>query len=126
MKINDAAVIAEVRVAFDAYETALLANDNSTLETFFLEDDSLVRYGLADIQHGFDEVRAWRKTQAPFARDLERLVIATFGDDFATAWTQFRRADCPGEIGRQSQVWLKTPGGWKIVAAHVSMMPDPA
>ena len=124
MKLNDPAIIAEVREAFDAYEAALLANDNVTLEGFFLNEPSIVRYGVADIQHGYDEVQAFRATQAPFERSLNRLVISTFGDDFATAWTQFLRDDCPGEIGRQSQVWLKTADGWKIVAAHVSMMPD--
>lgn len=124
MTRNDPAVVAEVLAVFDAYETALLANDNDALDAFFLHEPQIVRYGIADVQHGIDEVRAFRATQSPFARELENLVIATYGDSFATASTLFRRDDCPGEIGRQMQTWLKTDDGWHIIAAHVSMMPD--
>jgi AtzH-like len=124
MKINTPEIVAEVRTVFHAYEAALLANDNTTLEGFFLNDPNIVRYGIADVQHGFDEISAFRATQGPFNRELQKLVITTFGEAFATASTQFIREDCPGETGRQMQTWIKTDQGWKIVAAHVSMMPS--
>jgi ketosteroid isomerase-like protein len=122
MDINRPDIVAEVRAAFDAYETALLANDNVALQQFFLDDPRIVRYGIADIQHGHTQIVRFRSTQTAFERKLEHLVITTFGTDFATASTQFKREDCPGEIGRQMQSWVRFGGEWKIVAAHVSMM----
>jgi ketosteroid isomerase-like protein len=124
MDINRPDIVAEVRAAFDAYEAALLANDNVTLQQFFLDDPRIVRYGIADIQHGHTQIARFRSTQAPFQRRLRHLVITTFGTDFATASTQFERADCPGEVGRQMQSWVRIERDWKIVAAHVSMMPE--
>ena len=126
MVINDPAVLAEMSQAFAAYETALLANDNMAIGRMFLADPATVRYGLADIQHGIDEILAFRATQAPFERRLERLVITTYGRDFATASTLFIRPDAPGKIGRQMQSWVRTEAGWRVAAAHVSMMDAPA
>jgi hypothetical protein len=122
MKINDPLVVAEVETAFDVYETALLKNDNETLLGFFLDDPSTTRYGVADAQHGYDEVAAFRGRQLPFDRTLVGRVITTYGDDYAVASTQFLRDDLPGQIGRQTQVWVRTEGGWKVAAAHVSMI----
>jgi hypothetical protein len=81
-----------------------------------------VRYGLQDVQHGFDEVLAFRATQQPFTRKLDRTVITSYGRDFATASTLFLRDDTPGKIGRQMQIWVRAEDGWKVAAAHVSMM----
>jgi hypothetical protein len=122
MKINDPAVVAEVETAFAVYETALLENNNEALLAFFLDDPSTTRYGVADAQHGFAEVAAFRARQSPFDRQLVGTVIATYGHDYAVASTQFLRADLPGQIGRQTQVWVRTEGGWKVAAAHVSMI----
>jgi hypothetical protein len=122
MVINDPEVLAEVEAIFHVYEKALLANDNALLATMFLESAQTVRYGLNDVQHGYLEINAWRQTQAPFARQLDHTVITSYGRDCATASTEFLRDDTPGKIGRQTQVWVRTAGGWKVAAAHVSMM----
>jgi len=122
MIINDPETVAQVTAIFEAYETALLANDNATLEAMFLPSEQTIRYGVAEVQHGHDEIRAFRKVQAPFARRLSRTVITTYGTDFAIASTLFHRDDFPGEVGRQMQTWVRTADGWKVAAAHVSMM----
>jgi len=122
MIINDPDVIAEVTAIFHIYEKALLANDNALLTTMFLESATTVRYGLNDVQHGFFEIVAFRNSQAPFSRALDRTVITSYGRDCATASTLFVRDDTPGRIGRQMQTWVRTETGWKVAAAHVSMM----
>jgi ketosteroid isomerase-like protein len=122
MKINDPAVLAEVEVAFAAYEDALLRNENETLLAFFLDDPTTTRYGVADVQHGFAEIADFRARQMPFDRKLVATVITTYGHDHAVASTQFLRNDLPGQIGRQTQVWVRTEDGWKVAAAHVSMI----
>jgi hypothetical protein len=120
--INDPATRAEVEAVFCAYEEALLRNDNETLAGMFLDRTDTVRYGLNDVQHGYAEVLGFRATQQPFNRTLDRTVITSYGSECATAQTLFVRDDTPSKIGRQTQVWVKTPAGWKIAAAHVSMM----
>lgn len=122
MIINAPEVIAEVRSAFDAYEAALLHNDTATLDAFFLHRPDIVRYGVAEVQYGIDAIRAFRSAQSPFDRALDRLVIVAFGADVAVASTMFYRDDFPGQVGRQQQTWVRTEAGWKIGAAHVSMM----
>ena len=122
MVINDPAILAEVEAIFAAYEAALLRNDNETLARMFLDRPETVRYGLDDVQHGYAEVLAFRATQLPFDRKLDRTIITSYGTDCATAQTLFLRDDTPGKIGRQTQVWVRTETGWKVAAAHVSMM----
>lgn len=122
MIFNDPEVLGAVRAAFDAYEAALLANDESALDAFFLHRDDIVRYGVSEVQHGIDELRAFRAGQSPFERSLDRLVIVAYGSDVAVASTMFYRNDFPGQTGRQQQTWVRTASGWKIGAAHVSMM----
>ena len=124
MVFNDPAVIAEVEAIFTAYELALLKNDNDTLARMFVDRADTVRYGLNDVQHGYAEVLAFRATQAAFDRKLDRTVITSYGTDCATAQTEFIREDAPGKIGRQTQVWVRTQAGWKVAAAHVSMMDE--
>jgi hypothetical protein len=123
MEINHPETQAEVEAIFIAYEAALLANDNETLLSMFLDNPATIRYGVAEVQHGFAEVCAFRSSQEPFTRQLEKTVVTTYGRDFATASTLFIRPDLPGQIGRQMQTWIRTPDGWKVAAAHVSMMP---
>lgn len=123
MEINHPETQAEVEAVFAAYETALLANDNATLLAMFLDNAATVRYGVSEVQHGYGEITAFRKSQVPFTRRLEKTVITTYGRDFATVSTLFLRPDLPGEIGRQMQTWVRTADGWKVAAAHVSMMP---
>jgi len=124
MKINDPNVLAEVEAACAAYEEALVGNNVATLRRLFWEDPRTIRYGIGENLHGSDEIAAFRAARSPLglARQLERTVITTFGDDFATASTLFRRDGVPGKIGRQMQSWVRLPEGWRIVAAHVSLI----
>lgn len=121
---QDPKALAEVTAVFHRYEAALLRNDTVLLDQMFLPSDRTVRYGVAEVQYGIDEVRRFRATQAPFDRTLSRTQITTFGSDVAVASTLFHRADFPGQIGRQMQTWIRTDTGWLIAAAHVSMMAD--
>lgn len=123
MIINDPEIVAEVRIAFERYEAALLANDVAVLDAFFLDRDDTVRYGVSEVQYGMAEIRAFRAVQQPFERRLDRLEIVAYGKDVATASTLFYRPDFKGQVGRQQQTWLRTDDGWKVAAAHVSMMP---
>lgn len=122
--IDPPAVVAEVTRLFHDYERALMSNDAAALIAYFWSDARLTRYGIADRQLGIDEMIAFRQgTPAPnFTRQLENLRITAFGPDLATAQVEFVRSDTPLR-GFQSQVWARIGTGWKIVAAHVSMIP---
>lgn len=122
-EINLPDVVAEVDAAFRRYETALVANDAATLSELFWDSPHTIRYGLAENLYGADEIRAFRNARpgADLSRDLARTVITTYGRDFATASTLYRRRES-GKTGRQMQTWLRTPEGWRVVAAHVSFV----
>jgi hypothetical protein len=122
MEIDNPDVVAEVTAVFDAYETALLANDSAILDAMFMQSGLVVRYGVAEVQYGIDEVRRFRAAQKPFERRLSRTVITAYGRDVAIASTLFHRPDFPGQVGRQMQTWVRTQHGWRVAAAHVSMM----
>jgi hypothetical protein len=124
MKINDPKVVAEVEAAFAEYEAALVGNDVATLTRLFWNSPLTIRYGIAEILHGADEIAAFRggRSSVGLARSLSRTVITTFGDDFATASTLFQRETVPGKVGRQMQSWARLSEGWRIVAAHVSLI----
>lgn len=126
MEVNLPEVVAEVAAAFAAYEAAFVANDLATLDRLFWQDDRVVRYGIADMQHGAAEVAAFRAAFPPvdLPRDLDRTVITSFGRDVAVAATLFRRASAPGKVGRQMQTWVRFADGWKVAAAHVSIVED--
>jgi len=117
-------VVAEVTRLFHDYERALMGNDAAALIASFWPDARLTRYGIADRQLGIDEMIAFRQgTPAPhFTRRLENLRITAFGPDLATAQVEFVRSDTALR-GFQSQVWVRIGTDWKIVAAHVSMIP---
>ena len=125
MTINEPAVLAEVTAAFAAYEKALMANDVETLDALFWAAPHTVRYGVGENLYGQDEILAFRKARPGGSpqRALTRTVITTFGRDYATASTEFLR-DGWNRIGRQSHAWARLPEGWRIVAAHVSLMGD--
>ncbi len=125
MLFDDPLVVAEVTAVFHAYEAALLEHDAAALDAMFLHSPTTVRYGVSEVQYGIDEVRRFRAAQKPFQRTLSRTVITAWGRDVAVASTLFHRPDFPGEVGRQMQTWVRTPDGWKVAAAHVSMMDDP-
>ncbi len=124
MIIDDPAVKAEVEAAFRAYETALTTNDVPTLEALFRDDPLTIRYGIGENLYGMDAIRAFRRARSPVGleRTLAQTQITTSGRDFATAMTLFTRASAPGKIGRQSQTWARFPEGWRVVAAHVSLI----
>ena len=127
MVINDPAVLAEVTALFDRYEAALVGNDFETLDALFWNSAHVIRYGGAEILYGADEIRAFRaaRPSAGLARSLSRTTITTFGQDFATASTLFHRDGAPGKVGRQMQTWARLPEGWRVVAAHVSVIDAP-
>ena len=123
MRINDPEVVAEVTTAFRRYETALVSNDVAVLDELFWDDQLTIRYGIAENLYGYGEIKAFRAGRSPagLARELDRTVITTYGRDMATANTLFRRG---GRLGRQSQTWARMPEGWRVVSAHVSLMPE--
>ena len=124
MKINDPKVVEEVEAAFAQYEAALVGNDVATLDSLFWDNALTIRYGIAENLYGSGEIAAFRAARSPagLARRLSRTVITTYGNDFATAATLFHRDSAPGKIGRQMQSWARLPEGWRIVAAHVSLI----
>lgn len=126
MKINDPAVLAEVEAAFATYEKALTTNDVAVLDTLFRDAPETLRYGVAENLYGYAEIAAFRAARSPVGvmREIYRTVITSYGDATATANTLYRRESIPGKIGRQSQTWVKFPEGWRVVAAHVSMISE--
>ena len=121
MKINDTQVLMEVTAAFYAYERALMEDDLAVMDTLFHEGAETVRFGVGEVLYGIDEIRAFRKGRGGSPqRRLGRVEITAYGENFATANAEFFRE---GETrrGRQSQAWVRFPGGWKIVSAHVSL-----
>ena len=122
MDLNIPDVLAEVTAAFARYEAALQSNDTAVLDELFWSSPHTIRYGMAENLYGIDAIRAFRgaRPSAGLARETSGTVITTFGRDFATASTLFRRA--PGKIGRQMQSWVRMPEGWRVVAAHVSII----
>ncbi|MFJ3464122.1 oxalurate catabolism protein HpxZ [Achromobacter spanius] len=123
MDINLPDVLAEVTAAVERYEAALVSNDVQVLDTLFWNSSHTLRYGAGENLYGYDEIRTFRAQRSPqgLAREVLRTVITTYGQDFATANLEFQREGST-RIGRQSQTWMRTPQGWRVVAAHVSLM----
>jgi len=128
MEIDLPDVVAEVRAAFECYEVALVSNDVATLNELFRDDPRTIRYGVSEILYGSAEIKSFRGARSPVAlgRTRSRTVITTFGREFAVASTLYERPSAPGKIGRQMQTWVKFPEGWRVAAAHVSLMEKPA
>jgi hypothetical protein len=128
MEIDLPEVVAEVSAAFERYEQALVSNDVATLDTLFRHDRRTIRYGVGENLYGHEEVAAFRAGRSPInlMRTRTRTVITTYGRDFAVASTLFHRESAPGKVGRQMQSWVRFPEGWRVVAAHVSIIDDPA
>lgn len=123
LPVNLPDVIAEVTVLCDAYEVALMANDLDTLDALFWSASETLRYGIAENLYGIEEIRAYRvgRTGGSPQRDVLRRVITTHGTEVATCNLEFIRP-ATGTRGRQSQTWIRTADGWKIAAAHVSLI----
>jgi hypothetical protein len=126
MDIDLPEVVAQVRSAFERYEQALVSNDVAALDAMFHADPRTIRYGGAENLYGFQEIEAFRAARSPvgLARTLSKTVITTYGRDHAVASTLFRRASAPGKIGRQMQTWVRFAQGWRVVAAHVSLIDE--
>ena len=127
MEIDLPDVVAQVEAAFTAYEEALVRDDRNAILAWFWDAEKTVRFGIADRQHGADELRAWRAAQPPVpaGRHLTETTITTFGADYAVVTTLFTYPS-GAALGRQSQTWVRFPAGWRVVSAHVSELPVPA
>jgi hypothetical protein len=126
MDINQPAAHAELSAAFARYEDALVHNRTEVLDELFWASPHTVRYGVAECLVGIEAIRAFRAARSPMglARTLYRTVITTFGSDFGTASTEFRR-EGGTKLGRQMQSWARIEGRWVVVAAHVSLIDLP-
>ena len=124
MEIDLPEVVAEVGQAYERYERALVANDVATLDILFRHDERTIRYGIAENLYGYEKEAAFRAARSPMnlMRTRTRTVITTYGRDFAVASTLFHRDSLPGKVGRQMQTWVRFPEGWRVVAAHVSII----
>jgi AtzH-like len=127
MEIDLPDVVAEVRAEFERYERALVSNDVAVLDGIFRKDPRSIRYGGGENLYGYDAIEAFRAARSPvgLARTLSRTVITTYGRDFAIASTLFHRPSMAGQIGRQMQTWVRFAEGWRVVAAHVSVIAEP-
>ena len=124
MIINDAVTVAEVGQAVDAYEEALGANDLEALDGFFWDAPQTVRFGATENLFGFAAIAAFRRGRvggSPLRRRTRTEILA-LGHDVAVANVEFIRSDT-GQCGRQTQTWMRTPKGWRVVSAHVSLLP---
>jgi len=127
MHIDLPEVVVEVREAFERYEKALVTNDVDTLNALFHRDERTIRYGIQENLYGHEEVAAFRAGRSPVGLDRTRCrtVITTYGRDLAVASTLFHRPSLAGKVGRQMQTWVRFAEGWRIVAAHVSIIAAP-
>lgn len=126
MEINLPEVLAEVTAQFERYEKALVSNDVAVLDELFRNDPLTLRYGIGENLYGYSEIMAFRAGRSPVGlmRRTDRTVVTTYGRDTAVASTLFYRDNAPGRVGRQMQTWVRFPEGWRIVAAHVSVIDD--
>jgi len=126
MLINDPVTVAELRELYPRYEEALVSNDIEALMSMFWASPYVARFGPNESLYGINEIEAFRKARSPanLARTIKRLEIVTFGKDFASITVTFER-DVEGKVtrGRQSQTWARLAEGWRIVFAHVSLLP---
>ncbi len=126
MDIDLPDVVAEVTAAFDAYERALVSNDVEALDAMFRDDPRTIRFGGTENLFGYAQIKAFRAARSPagLARTLSHTVITAYGRDVAIASTLFHRNSMPGKVGRQMQTWVRLPEGWRVVAAHVSVIAE--
>lgn len=126
--INDPETYAELSRLYPLYEQALMNNDADTLTRMFWASPLTMRFGVTENLYGIVEIEAFRKARpaSGLARRITRLDIVTFGQDYGSITLEFERIS--GAVttrGRQSQVWVRLPEGWRIVAAHVSLLAEP-
>ena len=127
MDVDLPEVLAEVTAQFERYEKALVSNDVAVLDQLFRADGRTLRYGIGENLYGYDAIMAFRAARSPMGlmRKTVKTVITTYGRDAAVASTLFYRDSLLGRVGRQMQTWVRFAEGWRIVAAHVSIIDDP-
>ena len=127
LEIDRPDVLAEVSAQFARYEQALVSNDVAVLDELFRKDSRTLRYGIAENLYGYGEIAAFRAARSPagLMRKTSKTIITSYGRDTAVASTLFYRDSAPGRVGRQMQTWVRFPEGWRIVAAHVSIIDEP-
>jgi hypothetical protein len=127
MQVDLPDVLAEVTEQFSRYEKALVGNDVAVLDALFRADARTLRYGVGENLYGYDAIMAFRAARSPIGlnRRTAKTVITTYGRDTAVASTLFYRDTLVGRVGRQMQTWVRFAEGWKIVAAHVSIIDEP-
>ena len=127
MEIDLPDVLAEVSAQFQRYEQALVSNDVTVLDELFRNDRRTLRYGIGENLYGHEAIMAFRAARSPIGlmRKTDKTVITAYGRDTAVASTLFYREALPGKVGRQMQTWIRFPEGWRIVAAHVSIIAEP-
>jgi len=127
MEINLVGPLGELTAAFREYEAALISNRPDVLDRLFLNSPETIRYGVAENLYGHAEISAYRSKRAQVGgaprRRIVREVITTFGNDVGTTNIEYVR-EATGLVGRQSQTWIRTQDGWRIIAAHVSLLRD--
>ena len=125
--VNRPEIVAEIAALFEHYEQALVEKDVAVLDATFWDSPHTIRYALAENCYGFAEIHATRIAADPPPGGTKetriRLEILTIGTDLATVNLEFKPRGKAG-IGRQSQTWMRLPNlGWKVVSAHVSILP---
>jgi hypothetical protein len=127
MEVDLPDVVAEVTAQFARYEQALVNNDIAVLGELFRDDARTLRYGIGENLYGYGAISSFRAARSPvgLGRTTDNTVITTYGRDSAVASTLFYRDSMPGRVGRQMQTWVRFPEGWRIVAAHVSVIDQP-
>jgi 1-carboxybiuret hydrolase subunit AtzH-like protein len=127
MDVDLPEVLTEVTEQFARYEKALVSNDVAVLDELFRNDARTLRYGIGENLYGYDAITAFRAARSPagLMRKTAQTVITSYGRDTAVASTLFYRESAPGRVGRQMQTWVRFAEGWKIVAAHVSIIDEP-
>ena len=127
MEIDLPDVLAEVTAQFQRYEKALVSNDVAVLDELFHKDARTLRYGIGENLYGYSEIASFRAARSPVGlmRRTARTIVTSYGRDTAVASTLFYRETLPGKVGRQMQTWVRCAEGWRIVAAHVSVIDEP-
>jgi len=127
MDIDLPDVLAEVTAQFQRYEKALVSNDVAALDELFHREARTLRYGIGETLYGYSEISSFRAARSPVGlmRRTARTIVTSYGRDMAVASTLFYRDTLPGKVGRQMQTWVRFADGWRIVAAHVSIIDEP-
>ena len=127
--LNRPEVVAEVSALFERYEQALIDKDVAVLDATFWDSPHTVRYAVRENGYGFAAIHAARVAGTPLPGGSKerrlRLEVLTIGTDLATVNYEYVARGTGGRTGRQSQTWVRFPElGWKVVSAHVSVMPE--